>query len=211
MNAVDLTTQSMEFALIDRAVKGDLEAFNQLVLRTQNLAYHHAYVMLNDSWLAEEAVQDSFIKAFQKIDGFHGGSFRAWLMRIVTNTVYDTLRQTSRRPTRPLFPEGNDEEEIESPAWLADPNARVEAAVEWSDEVRLVYRMLDELRDIYREAILLIDVQELGYEEAALVLKVPVGTVKSRLARARLQLKEKLQGRVGFGRQSANASLCLAV
>ena len=196
---------------IEQASKGDLDAFNQLVLSNQNLAYRHAYAMLNDPWLAEEAVQDGFVKAFQNIRGFRGGSFRAWLMRIVTNTVYDMLRQSSRRPVQPLFPEDVEGEEMESPKWLADPTAKVEEAVEWSEEVKFVYEALDELADIYREIITLVDLQEFDYEEAAQALNIPIGTVKSRLARARLHLKEKLKSKVEFGRTIAEASLCLAV
>ncbi len=196
---------------IERASNGDLDAFNQLVLSNQDLAYHHAYAMLNDPWLAEEAVQDGFVKAFQNIRGFRGGSFRAWLMRIVTNTVYDMLRQSGRRPVQPLFPEDDEGEEVESPRWLADPTAKVEEAVEWREEVKLVYEALDELTDIYREIITLVDLQEFNYEEAAQALNIPIGTVKSRLARARLYLKKKLKSRAEFGRTIADASLCLAV
>jgi RNA polymerase sigma-70 factor, ECF subfamily len=196
---------------IERASNGDLDAFNQLVLSNQDLAYRHAYAMLNDPWLAEEAVQDGFVKAFQNISGFRGGSFRAWLMRIVTNTVYDMLRQASRRPVQPLFPEDDEGEYMESPRWLADPTAKVEEAVELSEEVRLVYEALDELTDIYREIIILVDLQEFDYEEAAQALNIPIGTVKSRLARARLYLKGKLKSRAEFGRTIADAGLCLAV
>jgi RNA polymerase sigma-70 factor, ECF subfamily len=196
---------------IERASNGDLDAFNQLVLSNQDLAYRHAYAMLNDPWLAEEAVQDGFVKAFQNISGFRGGSFRAWLMRIVTNTVYDMLRQASRRPVQPLFPEDDEGEYMESPRWLADPTAKVEEAVEWSEEVRLVYEALDELADIYREIIILVDLQEFDYEEAAQALNIPIGTVKSRLARARLYLKGKLKSRAEVGRTMADAGLCLAV
>lgn len=196
---------------IERAANGDLDAFNQLVLSNQDLAYRHAYAMLNDSWLAEEAVQDGFVKAFQNIRGFRGGSFRAWLMRIVTNTVYDMLRQSGRRPVQPLFPEDDEGEYIESPRWLADPTAKVEEAVEWSEEIKLIYEALDELTDIYREIITLVDLQEFDYEEAAQALNIPIGTVKSRLARARLSLKKNLKSRAEFGRTIADASLCLAV
>lgn len=199
----------MDELLIEQAPKGDLDAFNQLVLHNQDLAFRHAYAMLNDPWLAEEAVQDSFMKAFQKIDRFRGGSFRAWLMRIVSNTVYDILRHSGRRPVQPLYPESSDGEEMESPKWLADPTANVEEAVEWGEEVNTINRSLDELPDIYREVLILIDLQEFDYEEAARALGVPVGTVKSRLARARLQLKGKLKSRAEIERTVADANLCL--
>lgn len=176
-----------------QAANGDLDAFNQLVLKYQDLAYRHALSMLNDGWLAEEVVQESFLKAFQHMPSYRGGSFRAWMMRIVVNTAYDILRQTSKKPTQPLFPEDDDGEEIESPRWLADPNASVEGAVEEDEKTKVIYRTINELQDIYRNVLTLVDLQDFDYEEAAQALNVPVGTVKSRLARARLQMKEKLK------------------
>jgi RNA polymerase sigma-70 factor (ECF subfamily) len=203
--------ETTEIDLVNKAARGNLDAFNQLVLSNQDLAYRHAYAMLSDRWLAEEAVQDGFLKAFQNIRGFRGGSFRAWLMRIVTNTVYDILRRSRRRPVQPLFPEDDEGESVESPRWLADPTAKVEEAVEWSEEVKLVYEALDELANIYREIITLVDLQEFDYEEAAQTLNIPIGTVKSRLARARLYLKEKLKSRAQIGSTITDTSLCLAV
>jgi RNA polymerase sigma-70 factor (ECF subfamily) len=177
---------------IRQAADGDLDAFNQLVLKHQDLAYRHALSMLSDGWLAEEVVQESFIKAFQKMPSFRGGSFRAWLLRIVTNTAYDVLRQISKQSTQPLFPDDNDGEEMESPRWLADPNASVEGAVEEEERTKFIYRTLNELQDIYRNVLALVDLQDFDYEETAQALNIPVGTVKSRLARARMQMKEKL-------------------
>lgn len=108
---MDLTqTIDMEEVWTQQAANGDLDAFNQLVLKHQDLAYRHAVSMLNDGWMAEEVVQEGFLKAFQNMKSFRGGSFRAWLMRIVTNTAYDVLRQTSKQRTQPLFPEDDDGE-----------------------------------------------------------------------------------------------------
>lgn len=183
----------MEELWIVQASNGDLDAFNQLVLKHQDLAYHHAVAIVSDSWLAEDVVQNSLLKAFQNISGFRGGSFRAWLMRIVTNTAYDSLRQSSKRPVQPLFPEGEYGEEMESPGWLADPNASVEDAVERNEDEKFLYRKLNELQDIYCDVITLIDIQGFDYLEAAQALNVPVGTVKSRIARARIQMRDKLR------------------
>jgi RNA polymerase sigma-70 factor (ECF subfamily) len=181
---------------IEQALNGDLEAFNQLVLKYQDLAYRQALLLCNDSWVAEETVQESFLKAFQNLRGFRGGSFRSWLMRIVTNTTYDVMRQTSRRPTQPLFPDDEDGDEMDSPAWLADPNVSVEGSVEQNEKAKVIHCALNELQDIYRHVITLIDMQDFDYEEAARALNIPVGTVKSRLARARLQLRDKLRDAV---------------
>ncbi len=190
---MDLTTLTdMEEVWTQQAANGDLDAFNQLVLKHQDLAYRHAVSMLNDGWMADEVVQEGFLKAFQNMKSFRGGSFRAWLMRIVTNTAYDVLRQTSKQPTQPLFPDDDDGEEMESPRWLADPNTSVEGSVEQEEQVQFIYRTMNELQEIYRSVLTLVDLQDFDYEEAAQALNVPVGTVKSRLARARLQMKEKL-------------------
>ena len=205
------TETGAEELWIEKAAQGDLEAFNQLVLMYQDMAYNHAYALLGDPDLSEDAAQESFIKAFQNIGSLRGGSLRSWLLKIVTNSAYDLLRRSHRRPTQPLFPMDEDGEEIESPAWIADPNASVQETVEQKEDTQHVYKLLDELPPVYRSVITLIDIDELDYTEAARILNVPLGTVKSRLARARLQMKEKLSkesarpGRIDAG------DLCLAV
>jgi RNA polymerase sigma-70 factor (ECF subfamily) len=194
MNTRVQSYQYEEATLIGMAAKGNLDAFNQLVLTYQNIAYNHARALLSDPDLAEDAVQESFIKAFQNMHRFRGGSFRGWLLKIVTNSAYDLLRRSHRHPTQPLFPEHENGEEIESPTWLADPSPFVQAIVEQNELSKNIYKLLDQLPEVYRSVITLIDLYELDYTEAAEALKVPIGTVKSRLARARLQMKEKLQG-----------------
>ena len=185
-----------EEELVGRASRGDLQAFNELVLALQDLAYSHAYSLLGDSASAEDAVQEGFIKAFQALHKYRGGSFRAWLLKIITNCAYDMGRRSQRHPAQPLFPEDENGEEMESPAWIADPTS-VQESVEQKEFSKSLYRMLDELPDAYRSVIMLVDVQEFDYEEAARALGVPIGTVKSRLARARDQMRVKLQDRYG--------------
>ncbi|HKY53765.1 MAG TPA: sigma-70 family RNA polymerase sigma factor [Anaerolineales bacterium] len=182
-----------EEALVRMASNGDLDAFNQLVLRYQNMAYNHAYALLGNTDSAEDATQESFIKAFQAVNSFRGGSFRGWLLRIVTNSAYDIMRRSQRHPSQPLFPTDEDGNEIESASWLADPDASVEDTVEQNELSRDIYKMLDELSPIYRSVLTLIDIDELDYVETAEVLDVPIGTVKSRLARARMQMQHKLR------------------
>jgi RNA polymerase sigma-70 factor (ECF subfamily) len=189
-----------ESQLILEASKGDLDAFNHLVLKYQDLAFNRAYGLLGDRHSSADATQVSFIKVFQNINGFQAGSFRAWLLKIVTNTCYDEMRRSKRHPTTPLISEEEDGEDIESPAWLADPKRSVQAIVERKELSRILCRMLDELPEIYRNPITLIDLHELDYSEAAEVLEIPIGTVKSRLARARHQMKEKLQNNFGFSK-----------
>jgi RNA polymerase sigma-70 factor (ECF subfamily) len=198
MSSRNISLPESETPLIENAVRGDLDAFNQLVLNYQSLAYNHAYALIGDSAIAEDVTQDSFIRAFQNMSSFRGGSFRAWLLRILTNTFYDFMRRTKRHPTEPLLPEDDYGEEVESPAWLADPGPSIEATVEDKEFSDGIYQVLDELPDVYRTVITLVDLYELDYSEAAEILKVPMGTVKSRLARARLQMKERLQGKLEY-------------
>jgi RNA polymerase sigma-70 factor (ECF subfamily) len=180
-------------SLIERTVHGDLEAFNQLVLAYQDQAYNHAHAILGDQAQAEDATQEGFIRAFQKIAQFRGGSFRAWMLRIVTNTAYDHWRRANRWQSVPLFPEDDDGEEIDSSPWLIDPALSVEALVEQNELTRHIQAKLDELPAAYRSVINLVDLYELDYKEAADILQVPIGTIKSRLARARLLMQEKLK------------------
>jgi RNA polymerase sigma-70 factor (ECF subfamily) len=194
MNTLKQSTLFDEETLVGQARNGNLNAFNQLVLHYQNLVYNHAYALLGDSDSAEDAMQEGFIKAFQAMSSYRGGSFRSWLLKIVTNSAYDMLRRSQRHPNQPLFPEDDNGEELESPAWLADPNASVQDSVEQHELSNSIYKMLDELPDVYRSVITLIDINELDYAEAAEALKVPIGTVKSRLARARIQMQSKLRG-----------------
>jgi RNA polymerase sigma-70 factor (ECF subfamily) len=185
--------QKDEEALVQAASKGDLEAFNQMVLNHQNLVFYHAYSLLGDTASAEDVAQESFLKAFLALRSFRGGSFRSWLLRIVTNSAYDALRRSKRHPSQPLFPEDENDEELDSAPWLADPSASVQDAVErreFSEEIR---KLMGQLPEVYRNVLTLVDVYQFDYSEAAQTLRIPIGTVKSRLARARLQMKEKLQ------------------
>src|SRR5512147_1743457 len=120
-----------EIGLVRSAQKGDLDAFNRLVLAYQDMAFNLAYRMLSDEAAAEDATQTAFLSAYRALDSYRGGSFRAWVLRMVTNSCYDELRRRQRRPTTPLEPvDAEDEEEIESPAWMADDGPSPEQALE---------------------------------------------------------------------------------
>lgn len=192
MNPGQPPYQYSEEMLINTASKGDLDAFNQLALRYQDLAYHHAHALLRDPALAEDATQDSFIRAFQNMAGFRGGSFRAWILKIVTNSTYDMLRRSKRHPTQSLYPEDEYGDEIEAPVWLADTTTSVQDIVERSEFSRDLYRLINDLPAVYRTVLTLVDLHDFDYAEVADALKIPIGTVKSRLARARQRISEKL-------------------
>jgi RNA polymerase sigma-70 factor (ECF subfamily) len=182
-----------ESGLIQAARQGDLDAFNRLVLANQDIVYSQAYRMLGDAEVAEDATQEAFISAYKHLDTYRGGSFRGWLLRIVTNACYDELRRRKRRPTVPLEPVDANEEEIESPSWMIDPGELPEQAAVRKELAQAIQRCLDGLPDEFRLVVVLVDIQGLDYQEAAQAVGKPIGTVKSRLARARLRLRECLQ------------------
>src|SRR3990172_6670663 len=183
-----------EPTLSREAQHGDLDAFNSLVLSHQQLVYNTALRILGDEDQAADASQEAFISAFRAINSFRGGSFRAWLLRTVTNASYDELRRKKRRPTTPLEPETDDGEEIDSPRWLADPSMSPEQKAEAEELQHAIQHCLDALPTDFRTVVVLGDIQGLDYLEVAGAVRVPVGTIKSRLARARLRLRECLQG-----------------
>jgi RNA polymerase sigma-70 factor (ECF subfamily) len=182
-----------EPTLIRVAQHGDLDAFNTLVLAYQNIVYNTAVRILGDEELAADASQEAFISAFRALNSYRGGSFRAWLLRTVTNACYDELRRKQRRPTTPLEPESEDGDEVETPRWMADPNASPEEELDQAELEHAIQHCLENLPTDFRTVVVLADIQGLDYTEVAAVVKKPVGTIKSRLARARLRLRECLQ------------------
>jgi RNA polymerase sigma-70 factor, ECF subfamily len=187
-----------ESSLIQAARQGDLDAFNLLVLKYQDVVFNQASWMLKDRQSAEDFTQDTFIQAYRKLPGYRNGSFRAWLLRIVTNACLDELRRRKRRPLVPLEPLNQEGEEVESVDWLADPGPSVEDRLEQADLSGLLQRQMDQLPADHRAVLVLVDLQDFDYEEAAAALGVPVGTVKSRLARARTQLRKRLADHPAF-------------
>lgn len=183
-----------ETALVGAAQKGDLDAFNRLVLVYQEMAFNLAYRMLSDEDAAADATQVAFLSAYRSLSSYRGGSFRAWVMRMVTNACYDELRRRQRRPTTPLEPMDNeDEEEIESPAWLADDDPSPEQVLEQGELEHAIKSCLSGLSDEFRAAVIMVDVEGMDYQEVSVAINKPLGTVKSRVARGRLKLRECLQ------------------
>src|SRR5512144_365314 len=186
-------TSLPENTLIQAAQRGDLEAFNLMILRYQNLLFGIALRLLNDEDVAADAVQDALISAFRRFNTFRGDSLRSWLARVVVNACYDEMRRKHRQHSVPLELFNAEGEEIETSYWLVDPQADPELQYESSELERAIQKCLDKLPPIYRLMLVLVDVEGLSYEEAASTAGVPVGTVKSRLARARLQVQKSLQ------------------
>jgi RNA polymerase sigma-70 factor (ECF subfamily) len=183
-----------ETALIKDAQRGDLDAFNTLVLHYQDTLYNTARRILGDDELAADATQEAFISAFRGLNSFRGGSFKAWLMRTVTNAAYDELRRRKRRPTTPLEPDTDEADGMDEPRWLADPSLSPEDTAEAHEIEHAMEHCLEGLPFDYKAVVVMADIEGLDYTEVAAAVRVPLGTVKSRLARARLRLRECLQG-----------------
>jgi RNA polymerase sigma-70 factor (ECF subfamily) len=187
------TNSTPEKRLIEAAQRGDLDAFNQLILRYQNLLFGIALRLLNDEDVAADAVQEALISAFRRFHTFRGDSLRSWLARVVVNACYDEMRKKRRQHSVPLEQYNSEGDEIETSYWLVDTQADPELQFETSELEGAIQKSLNKLPAIYRLILVLVDIEGLSYEEAAMAARVPVGTVKSRLARARLQMQKSLQ------------------
>ena len=183
-----------ELGLIKDAQSGDLGAFNRLVLAYQNQAYNLAYRMLSEEAAAADATQNAFLSTYKNLRSYRGGSFRAWVLRMVTNSCYDELRRRHRHPTTSLEPATEDDEEIESPRWLASDGPSPEESVERAELEQAIQRCLGGLPEEFRLIVILVDIQGMDYSEVSAAIGKPLGTVKSRLARARMRLRGCLQG-----------------
>ena len=175
--------------LIEQSLAGEVRAFNQLVEVYQGMAFSVAYRLLQDGDSAADALQDSFVKAFRALESFRGGSFKSWLMRIVTNTCYDMLRANKRRPTESLDDLPVDQDHATQ---LIDPNASPEDEVERGELQALIGIAINALPDDQRLALILCDVEGYAYDEIVHITGATMGTVKSRISRARGRVRDLL-------------------
>lgn len=187
------TPQDGESQLIQFAQRGDLDAFNLLALKYQDMMFRISFRIINDECAAEDAAQNAMVQAFQNIRSFRGGSLKSWLARVAVNASYDELRRMKRHTAQPLEQYNQDGEEIESPAWMIDPSAQPDELAENSELKGVLQRCIRSLVPDYRLMVILVDIEGMSYEEAARITRIPVGTVKSRLARARMQLRTALR------------------
>ena len=177
----------VEQTLIEQSRAGDLDSFNAIVEMYQGQVYAVALRMVRDAALAEDLAQEAFISAYRNLNQYRGGSFKSWLLRIARNATLDALRKSQRRPAESL-----DENIIAFEAELVSPEATpAEAALntELGDHIKEV---MADLHPDQRMALVLIDVESFSYEEAARTMAVSIGTVKSRLSRARGRMREAL-------------------
>ena len=184
-----------ESKLVQAALAGELDAFNRLILAYQDLAFNVAFRMLGDEDEASDATQTAFISAYKNLRSFRGGSFKAWVLRMVTNSCYDELRRKQRHPTTPLEPTNEEDgEELDTPAWIASDDPLPEDSLEVKELEHAIQHCLEHLTVEFRTVVVLIDLQGLDYDEVAQSVKAPLGTIKSRLARARFKLRDCLRG-----------------
>ncbi len=187
------TLQPTETTLIESAQRGDMDAFNQLALKYQDMMYRIALRTLNDESSADDATQNAMIQAFRNIHSFRGGSFRSWLARVTVNASYDEMRRWRRQPSMSFEQVNDDGEEIESAPWMTDLSAGPEERFDSVELRDALQHCVKALNSEYRLVVVLVDVEGMSYEEVARVASIPIGTVKSRLARARMQLRKALQ------------------
>lgn len=176
--------------LIASARGGDLEAFNQIVDDFQTLIYRICVRILGDASLAEDAAQDTFIKAYGALGQYQGGSLKSWLARIATNRCYDMIRAQRRRPAASL-----DAQPVETqPEWTVEPvSEHPDSFASRSQLSEYLERALQQLSHDQRTAVALFDIHGYSYDEITDITGASLGTVKSRISRGRLRLRDVLQ------------------
>jgi RNA polymerase sigma-70 factor (ECF subfamily) len=201
--------EASDAELVRLSRNGDLAAFDALVRRHETRALSLAYRMLGDLDAAHDAAQEAFVAAWRSLGKFQEQStFSTWLYRILHNACLDSLRRRGRRGEVSLD-EGNDEERaIPEPA---DPGLGPDGEAERGETRDLVHRALVRLSPHHRELLILFDIEGMSYEEICKVVGLPMGTVKSRLNRARHALRHQLaplleQQRVNRGHRDAGES-----
>jgi RNA polymerase sigma-70 factor (ECF subfamily) len=178
-----------EQTAISQARRGEINAFNQLVLAYQGMAYSVAYRMLQDEAAAADVVQESFFKAYRALHGFQGGNFKSWLMRIVVNSCYDVLRIRQRYNSQSL-----DDPNVE-PDYADQLVDHAESPESYAERMELNELLEVGMRSLppdQRTVLVLCDVQGHSYEEIADITGFAMGTVKSRISRARSKLRNFL-------------------
>ena len=182
-----------ENLLLTMAMGGDVDAFNHLVAVHQNAVYGFAMSLTRQPAAADDVTQETFISAFRSITRMRSGNVRAWLLRIARNKAYDHFRRQNRRRESSV-----DEEDALFIATLTDDNPSPHAVAVNSELREALEHCVGGLSDEHREVIVLIDVQGESYDEASEICGVNIGTVKSRLNRARRRVRDCLRGFPGL-------------
>lgn len=176
--------------LVKAAQNGDLESYNQLVLYYQDRIFAFVNRILGDEDLAADITQDAFIRAYQNLPSFRNGSFRSWMYQIAKNASFDELRRHKKYTNVSIDAEDDDEEGLSLLSFLHSDEPSPEQAYERHELSQALQKALDCLSPDQKAVIVLVDIQDMDYQEAADALGINIGTVKSRLARARQHLRE---------------------
>ena len=185
-----------DLAVIERASNGDGDAFETLIRKHQASVFTLAYRMLGNRAEAEEMAQEIFFKAFRALKRFERRSrFSTWLYSIATNHCLNQLESRRRRPRLQELNRSARKEGTPGPLLdqIADPTPGADQALEQADLQRQVQEQLLTLTPAHRSILVLRDIQGLAYEEIGEILSLEPGTVRSRLHRARMELKERLK------------------
>lgn len=183
---------TMEMSDVIQAARlGDDFAFSQLVEHYRSAAHRVAEQILRTEEAAADAVQEALIKAHRALPRFQDGNFRSWLLRIVTNTCYDHLRCQKRRLSVSLD-DMAERSGFDLQSEHANEEENPEAVVVQRESMDFLLTAIDELPPWHRNVVLIVDVHGYDYAEAAELLNLPLGTVKSRLSRARAALRNHL-------------------
>lgn len=177
---------------IEAACLGDVKAFEALMEHYEKRIYTICLRLLNDPHEAYDVVQEVCIKIWRQMDRFRGESmFSTWVYRIATNTCLDRLRQRKRKPKVVGLNEAIDEKDAQGVG--VDPWDDVSSYLAEREKDKILWQGINEMKESHRIMIILRDIEGYAYEEIAQFLGISVGTVKSRLSRARLQLKKILE------------------
>lgn len=188
--------------LVLRAKRGDQDAFEQLVLDNQNRIYSLALRLIGDREEAADLAQEAFLKAWQGLPTFQGeSSFSTWLYRLTSNVCIDALRRNRRRQAvAETVSLDDDDSWIEPADWEGDPQRLLERA----ELSRAVERGLEALPDHFRQVLVLRELSGLSYQEIGTAMELDLGTVKSRIARARVALRKILLADGNFSHKTSS-------
>jgi RNA polymerase sigma-70 factor (ECF subfamily) len=193
----DLSERDIDAALVARVQQGDKKAFDLLVLKYQRKIIRLLSRMIRDQNEIEDVAQEAFIKAYKALPQFRGDSaFYTWLYRIAINTARNWLSQNSRRPSSPNMNVSENDETFNEIDNLTDTHTP-EAEMVSREIAASVNQTIESLPEELRQAIVLREIDGMSYEDIALAMNCPIGTVRSRIFRAREAIATKLRPIMG--------------
>ncbi len=194
-----MSQQDADIALVERVQRGDKAAFNLLILKYQRRIMRLLSRFIHDPSEIEDVAQEAFIKAYRALPNFRGDSaFYTWLYRIAVNTAKNHLAAERRRPSGGPMLENEDGETFNETDNLSDIDTP-EAAFASREIAETVNRAIEELPEELRTAIVLREIEGLSYEEIAETMNCPIGTVRSRIFRAREAIARRLRPLLDVG------------